>query len=123
MKTKTKSFFRLRFGSKLSKEDLRGYHAILRLLYHKKAEKPLVDSLKTKFFIRVPKLHLDLILTSERAEIVNSKQIYPLELNKLVLERATKRIKEVMSQDIEDLEVSIRGRKQTIFDNVYKKIK
>lgn len=115
--------YRKRFGTKLSKEDLRGYHAILKLLYHKKSNKPLLDTVKGKFFIRSPRLHLDLIISKERAEIVNSKQIYPLELNKLVLERAVKKIKEVMHNDIESLETSIRGRKQTIFDNVYKKIK
>lgn len=120
---KVKLLYRQRFGTKLTKEDLRGYHAILRLLYHSKSNKPLEDTLKAKFYIRAPRLHLDLILTSERAEIVNSKQIYPLELSPLVLERAIKRIREVISQEITDLDTSIRGRKQTIFENVYKKIK
>lgn len=120
---KLKMIYRKRFGLVLSKEDLHGYHAILRLLYHKQAAIPLKDPLSTKYYISVPKLHLDLIIDDTKAEIVNSKQIYLLELNKIVLERAVKRIQEEVSRNRYALELSIRGKKQTIFENVYQKIK
>jgi hypothetical protein len=111
------------FRTKLTQEDLRGYRNILKLLYHPKAETPLKDPEVSKYFIQVPKLHLDLIIDVEKAEIVNSKQIYPLNLDKKVTERAVQRIKEEVSRQRADLEDIIRGKKQNILDNLYTRIK
>jgi hypothetical protein len=93
------------------------------LLYHPKAETPLKDPEVAKYFIQVPCLHLDLIIDIEKAEIVNTKQIYPLNLDKKVTERAVQRIKEEVSKQRGDLEDKIRGKKQNILDNLYIKIK
>ena len=112
-----------KFRHDLTKEDLRGYRNILKLLYHPKAETPLKDPDVAKYFIQVPCLHLDLIIDTEKAEIVNTKQIYPLNLNSKVVERAILRIKEEVSKQRADLEEEIRGKKQNILNNIFDKIK
>ena len=71
----------------------------------------------------MPPLHLDLIIDTEKAEIVNTKQIYPLNLNNKVTERAVKRIREEVSKQRGDLEDKIRGKKDTILDKLYNQIK
>jgi hypothetical protein len=112
-----------KFRHDLTKEDLRGYRNILKLLYHPKAETPLKDPDVAKFYIQVPCLHLDLIIDTEKAEIVNTKQIYPLNLDNKVTERAVKRIREEVSRQRGDLEDKIRGKKDTILDKLYNQIK
>jgi hypothetical protein len=120
---RTKIKIAKKFRNELTQEDLRGYRNILKLLYHPKAETPLKDPEVAKYFIQVPCLHLDLIIDTEKAEIVNTKQIYPLNLDKKVTERAVQRIKEEVSKQRADLEDTIRGKKQNILDNLYIKIK
>jgi hypothetical protein len=112
-----------KFRQELTPEDLRGYRNILKLLYHPKAETPLKDPDVAKFYIQVPSLHLDLIIDSTKAEIVNTKQIYPLNLNEKVTERAVKRIREEVSKQRADLEEIIRGKKDTILTKLYSQIK
>jgi hypothetical protein len=112
-----------KFRHQLTQEDLRGYRNILKLLYHPKAETPLKDPDVTKFYIQVPCLHLDLIIDTEKAEIVNTKQIYPLNLNTKVTERAVKKIREEVSKQRADLEDKIRGKKDTILSKLYTQIK
>ena len=118
-----KSKFTKKFNNKLTQEDLRGYRNILKLLYHPKAITPLKDPDTPKYFIQVPCLHLDLIIDTEKAEIVNTKQIYPLNLDVRVTERAVTRIKEEVSRQRADLENSIRGKKQNILNTLYNRIK
>jgi len=120
---KTKNKISKKFRTKLTQEDLRGYRNILKLLYHSKAETPLKDPDVSKYYIQVPCLHLDLIIDTEKAEIVNTKQIYPLNLNTKVTERAVQRIKEEVSKQRADLEDKIRGKKQNILSNLYTRIK
>jgi hypothetical protein len=120
---RTKIKIAKKFRQQLTQEDLRGYRNILKLLYHPKAETPLKDPEVAKYFIQVPCLHLDLIIDTEKAEIVNTKQIYPLNLDKKVTERAVQRIKEEVSKQRADLEDTIRGKKQNILDNLYIKVK
>lgn len=120
---RTKIKFAKKFRQELSPEDLRGYRNILKLLYHPKAETPLKDPDVAKFYIQVPSLHLDLIIDAEKAEIVNTKQIYPLNLNVKVTERAVKRIIEEVSKQRADLEEVIRGKKDTILNKLYSQIK
>ena len=120
---RTKIKFAKKFRQELSSEDLRGYRNILKLLYHPKAETPLKDPDVSKFYIQVPSLHLDLIIDAEKAEIVNTKQIYPLNLNVKVTERAVKRIREEVSKQRADLEEVIRGKKDTILNKLYNQIK
>ena len=120
---RTKIKIAKKFRQQLTLEDLRGYRNILKLLYHPKAETPLKDPDVAKFYIQVPCLHLDLIIDTEKAEIVNTKQIYPLNLNTKVTERAVKKIREEVSKQRADLEDKIRGKKQNILDNLYIKIK
>ena len=112
-----------KFRQQLTQEDLRGYRNILKLLYHPKAETPLKDPDVAKFYIQVPCLHLDLIIDTEKAEIVNTKQIYPLNLNTKVTERAVKKIREEVSKQRADLEDKIRGKKDTILSKLYTQIK
>jgi hypothetical protein len=120
---RTKIKIAKKFRQQLTLEDLRGYRNILKLLYHPKAETPLKDPDVAKFYIQVPCLHLDLIIDTEKAEIVNTKQIYPLNLNTKVTERAVKKIREEVSKQRADLEDTIRGKKQNILDNLYVKVK
>lgn len=112
-----------KFRHNLTQEDLRGYRNILKLLYHPKAETPLKDPDVAKYYIQVPCLHLDLIIDTEKAEVVNTKQIYPLNLDKKVIERAVEKIKEEVSRQRADLEDKIRGKKDTILDKLYNQIK
>lgn len=123
MFTKIKIRFSKRFKHNLTSEDLRGYRSILKLLYHPKAETPLKDPDVAKYFIQVPCLHLDLIIDDEKAEIVNTKQIYPLNLDNRVTQRAIQRIKQEVSRQRADLEDKIRGKKQNILNTLYSKIK
>ena len=120
---KTRIKIAKKFRSKLTQEDLRGYRNILKLLYHPKAETPLKDPDVSKYYIQVPSLHLDLIIDTEKAEIVNTKQIYPLNLDKKVTERAVERIKEEVSKQRIQLEDTIRGKKQNILNNIFDKIR
>jgi hypothetical protein len=120
---KTKNKISKKFRTKLTQEDLRGYRNILKLLYHPKAETPLKDPDVSKYYIQVPCLHLDLIIDTEKAEIVNTKQIYPLNLNTKVTERAVQRIKEEVSKQRAELEERIRGKKFSILANLYRQIK
>lgn len=120
---KTRIKIAKKIRSKLTQEDLRGYRNILKLLYHPKAETPLKDPVVSKYYIQVPPLHLDLIIDTEKAEIVNTKQIYPLNLDKKVTERAVERIKEEVSRQRMQLEDTIRGKKQNILNNIFDKIK
>ena len=120
---RTKIKFAKKFRQELSSEDLRGYRNILKLLYHPKAETPLKDPDVAKFYIQVPSLHLDLIIDAEKAEIVNTKQIYPLNLNVKVTERAVKRIIQEVAKQRADLEEVIRGKKETILIKLYTQIK
>jgi len=120
---RTKIKIAKKFRQQLTQEDLRGYRNILKLLYHPKAETPLKDPDTPKYFIQVPKLHLDLIIDTEKAEIVNTKQIYPLNLDKRVTERAVQRIKEEVSKQRAELEERIRGKKFSILANLYRQIK
>ena len=112
-----------KFRQELTPEDLRGYRNILKLLYHPKAETPLKDPDVAKFYIQVPSLHLDLIIDTCKAEIVNTKQIYPLNLNPKVTERAVKRIIQEVAKQRADLEEVIRGKKETILTKLYSEIK
>ena len=123
LKIKTKVYFRKKFGKQLPIEDLRGYRNILKLVYHPEAMTPLKDPDSTKYYIQVPKLHLDLIIDSEKAEIVNTKQIYPLLLSREVTERAVKSIKEEVTKQRFALEQKIRGKKLNIYQTLYNKIK
>jgi hypothetical protein len=120
---RTKIKFAKKFRQELSSEDLRGYRNILKLLYHPKAETPLKDPDVAKFYIQVPSRHLDLIIDAEKAEIVNTKQIYPLNLNVKVTERAVKRIIQEVAKQRADLEEVIRGKKETILIKLYSQIK
>jgi len=120
---RTRIKFAKKFRQELTQEDLRGYRNILKLLYHPKAETPLKDPDVAKFYIQVPSLHLDLIIDAEKAEIVNTKQIYPLNLNVKVTERAVKRIIQEVAKQRADLEEVIRGKKETILIKLYSQIK
>jgi hypothetical protein len=120
---KTRINIAKKFRSKLTQEDLRGYRNILKLLYHPKAETPLKHPDLAKYYIEVPKLHLDLIIDSEKAEIVNTKQIYPLNLDKKVLERALEKIKDEVVKHRELHEQRIKFKKQNIVDTLYIRIK
>ena len=123
IKIKCKVYFRKKFGQQLSKDDLLGYRNILKLLYHKKAETPLKDPDSPKYFISVPDLHLDLIIDATKGEIINTTQIYPLEFNKIVFERAISVIKKEVSKQRNELEFKIKDKKQTILKNIYNTIK
>ena len=120
---KTRIKIAKKFRSKLTQEDLRGYRNILKLLYHPKAETPLKHPDLAKYYIQVPCLHLDLIIDSEKAEIINTKQIYPLNLDKKVLERALEVIREKVIEHREMHEQRIRHKKQNILQNLYIRIK
>jgi hypothetical protein len=120
---RTKIKFAKKFRQELTPEDLRGYRNILKLLYHPKAETPLKDPDVAKFYIQVPSLHLDLIIDTCKAEIVNTKQIYPLNLNPKVTERAVKKIIQEVAKQRADLEEVIRGKKETILTKLYSQIK
>jgi hypothetical protein len=120
---KTRIRIARKFRIKLTQEDLRGYRNILKLLYHPKAETPLKDPDSSKYFIQVPSIHLDLIIDEEKAEIINTKQIYPLNLNDKVYERAVKRIKEEVSRQRHELELKIKGKKEFILHKLYNQIK
>lgn len=122
-KRRVKTKIKGKFVKKLKPEDIRGYRNILKLLYHAKAEKPQKDIELAKYFIQVPHLHLDLIIDAEKAEIVNTKQVYPLNLDTKVTERAVKRIHEEISKNTADLEEVIRGKKDTILNKLYSQIK
>ena len=122
-KRRVRTKIKNKFFEKLTPEDIRGYRNILKLLYHAKAEKPQKDIDSAKYYIQVPSLHLDLIIDSKKAEIVNTKQIYPLNLNEKVTERAVELICQEISKNTADLEEIIRGKKDTILTKLYSQIK
>ena len=75
---KLKIWFRNKFYKKLSKEDLLGYRNLLKIIYHKQAEHPVLDINKDikRYFIEIPKLKITLIIDDNFAEIINSNKIY-----------------------------------------------
>lgn len=123
MYRKLKNKIKKRTYTPLTSEDLRGYRNILKLLYHNKAETPLKDTETSKYFIQVPPIHLDMIIDEDRAEIINTRQIYPLNLDKRVYERAILKIKQEVSRQRRELEDKIRDKKQTILHKLYNQIK
>jgi hypothetical protein len=122
-KRRVKTKIKNKFVKPLAPEDIRGYRNILKLLYHERAEKPTKDIELPKYYIQVPSLHLDLIIDSQKAEIVNTKQVYPLNLNERVTERAVELIRKEISKNTADLEEVIRGKKDTILNKLYSQIK
>lgn len=123
IKRNVKTSIKRTFVKPLTPEDIRGYRNILKLLYHVNAEKPQKDIYSTKYFIQVPDLHLDLIIDSDKAEIVNTQQVYPLNLDRRVTERSIERIRQEISKNTADLEEVIRGKKDTILNKLYSQIK
>jgi hypothetical protein len=122
-----KNLIRNKFYPKLSKYDLLGYRNILKLVYHKKAEHPLLDinmnSEDKRFFIDVPSLKITLIINDKKAEIINSYKIWPLDLNEKVYKRAVKRIYELKCIQMEQKEKNIKIKKQNILEDLYQQIK
>ena len=122
VKNWVKTRYRRKFGKHLTQQDLRGFRNILKLLYHKNASTPLKDPNCSKYFISVPKLHLDLIINEKRAELVNTSQIYPLELNEEVFKRAVEVIRQEVTKQRTNLENELLGKKDTILNNIFKTI-
>ena len=122
-----KIWFKNKFYKKLSKQDLLGYRNILKLVYNKKAEHPILDINKDgsvkRYFIEVPNLKMTLIIDDSFAEVINSNKIWPLNLNKYVYERAIKRIYELKCKQIQEKENQIKTKKQTILEDLYNQIK
>ena len=123
VKVKLVNAFRRKFGTKLTREDLIGYRNILKLLYHPESESPIKSTFAHNYIIKVNSLHLDLIISTTKAEIVNTLQIYPLSLNMKVYERAVSKINQEIDRQYTYTEQDIRCRKQTILDVVYSQIK
>ena len=117
-------YFRKYFFPSLDKEELLKYRNILKLLYHKKAETPLMDNVKKgKYFIQVPSIKLDLIIEKGNCELINSDKIYPLELGDDVYNRVIIKINEEITKQRIDLEKRIKYKKQTILSNIFNTIK
>ena len=118
---KLKIWFKRKFYKKLTKGDIQGYRNILKLVYHKKAEHPTLDinkdSTVKRYFIEVPTLKITLIIDDSFAEVINSTRIWPLDLDKKVYERATKRIYELKCKQIQEKETLIKLKKQTILED------
>lgn len=120
---KFKSFYNSKIARKLNKSDIKGYRTILRMLYHPHASTPLKDPDHPKYFIRVPRQDLDLIIDYDKAEIVNTNRIYELNVDKRVLERAISRIKKEVTEQRVQLEADIRGRKENTLDIIARKVR
>jgi len=127
MVLKFKIWFRNKFYKKLSKQDLIGYRNLLKIIYHKHAEHPVLDINKDnsikRYFIDVPSLKMTLIIDDSFAEIINSNKIWPLQLNRYVYERAIQRIYELKSKQIQKKEDQIKSKKQSIIEGLYSQIK
>lgn len=125
MLLKIKIWFRKTFYSQLSKQDLLGYRNLLKIVYHKNSEHPILDINKNikRYFIEVPKLKITLIIDDSFAEIINSHRIWPLNLDKKVYERAVKRVYELKCKQIQEKEQSIKSKKQSILKDLYTQIK
>lgn len=111
--------------TKLTKNDLKGYKTLLKIITHPKAEQPILDINKniTRYFILLPNYKISLIIDEDQAEIINSHKIWKLELNNIVYVRIIKKLKEIKKQQVTELENSIKGKKQDIFDELYNSIK
>lgn len=110
------------FSHKLSKEDLRGYRNILKLVNHPDMDGILINPDTGKYYVSVESLHLDLIIDENKAEIVNTTQIYPLNLDKKVYERACFRIRKKLTSYVVMVNNRIVERKATILSNLYDQI-
>ena len=111
--------------TKLTKNDLKGYKTLLKIITHPKAEPPILDINKTviRYFISLPNYKISLIIDEDQAEIVNSHKIWKLELNPIVYQKVIKKLKQIKKQQVSELEESIKGKKQDIFDELYNSIK
>lgn len=107
----------------LTKSDIKGYRTILRMLYHPHASTPLKDPDTPKYFIRVPRQDLDLIIDYDKAEIVNTNRIYEINIDKKALERAVENIKKEVTKQRNQLEKEIRGRKENTHDIIARKVR
>ena len=124
IKIKVKTFIRRNFYKPLEREQLLKYRNILKLLYHPEGETPLIDpKIKGKYFIQVPSINLYLIVEKGKTEIINTKQIYPLDLCDEVYDRAVSKILEETSKQRYTLEVKLKNKKQSILEKVYNTIK
>lgn len=121
---KVKVFIRKRFFKQLDKTELVKYRNVLKLLYHKSAEIPLVDTNKKgKFIINILSLDLHLIMEKSKSELINSISIYPLDLCDEVYERSIKRILEEKTRRQIKMELDFKSKKQTILSKAFNKIK
>ncbi len=120
-----KVWFRNKFVKKLSKQDIRGYRNLLKLIYHKSAEHPILDINKDikRYFIEVHKLQITLIIDNDFAEIIDPDKIWPLNLDNKIYERAMKRIYELKCKQIAAKELSIKNKKQNILEDLFNQIK
>jgi hypothetical protein len=124
---KIKMYFINKYGLSLDRKDLIGYRNLLKIIYHKHAEHPILDINKDnsikRYFIDVPSLKMTLIIDDSFAEIINSNKIWPLNLNKYVYERAIQRIHDLKSKQIQEKEDQIKSKKQSIIEGLYSQIK
>lgn len=117
--------FRKYFYKKIDGDSLKGYRNLLKLIYHKNAEYPIMDDSISvvRYFVSVPKLKMDLIINSLGAEIINSNKIWPLNYNTKIYEKAIEHIKAQRKKQIDEKELSIKGKKTYIINELYLKIK
>jgi hypothetical protein len=122
---KLKIWVRNKFYKKLSKQDLLGYRNLLKIIYHKQAEHPILDINKDikRYFIEIPKLKITLIIDDNFAEIINSNKIWYLNLDKKIYERTLQHIHILKSKQIYEKEQLIKSKKQLILKDLYKQIK
>lgn len=121
---KIKIYFRNRFSKKLTQEDIRGYRNLLKLIYNKHAEYPIMDDTSNpiRYFIQIPKIGITVIVDEYKAEVINHEHIWPLVFNKKVHERTIQVVREQRKQQIENIEHNVKDRKQNIVEKLYKKI-
>lgn len=119
-----KNYFKSKCKQKITSNDLKGYKSLLKIIYHPNSESPVIDLKRNsvRYFISNPKIKIDLIIDETKAEIINSHRIWPLELNEEVYKRIIKKIKDIKKKQIEEKELSIKNKKQTIFDELYNSI-
>lgn len=101
----------------VSDSDIQGYRIIMSHINNSNS-KSFYDSKLNEYIVVNKKTHYDLIISSNKVLLVNTKDIVSLEVCEDVRNRVIKRIIDIISDEMQVRKSTILDRKSTILDRI-----
>lgn len=120
---KIKNYLKRRLFTPLQKDEVIVFRNILKLLYHRYADIPMVSTVKGRYIIQVPSINVSAIIDSSFCEIVNSNKNSYIKLPDEVYSRLILLINKKISDYKNGVENNINKRKNIIISNIFNEIK